>query len=148
MTRRALAFLVSVVLLLAGGFATSGTGKSEARAAADKFGAALTGAQASALRPILPARGKVYLALTRLAQEEGSFGASQVEAVLRDSLAVVAVTSFDVVRLESDEKTFALVHAQSALTDRQGRPCRVSLHLSFQPENGSWVLREIKESLE
>jgi len=147
-TRPAPALFVAVVFLLAAGRATPGTGKDDARAAADKFGGALTGAQASALRPILPERGKVHLALTRLAQEEGSFGASQVEAVFRDSLAAVVVSSFDVVRLESDEKTFALVHARSALTDRQGRPCRVSLHLSFQPENGSWVLREIKESLE
>lgn len=142
--------LAAILLLaaIAPGLARSGTGKAEARAAAGQFGAALTGAQTSSLRPILPTRGKVRLALVRLAQEEGSFGAGQVEAVFRDSLAVVIVKSFEVVRLESDEKTFAVVHARVVLKGRDGRPARVSLHLSFQPESDAWVLREIKESME
>ena len=128
--------------------ALPGTTKADARAAANRFGAALTGARAADVRSVLPEHGKVRIALGRLAQEEGSFGAGQVEALFRDSLAQVTVHSFEVVRLESDEKTFALVHGRASLTDRQGRACRIALHLSFQPENGSWVLREIKEILE
>ena len=126
----------------------AGTAKEEARQAARRFGAALTSSKASDLRPLLPTRGNVTLALNRLAQEEGSFGPSQVEAVFRDSLAQVVVRSFEVLRLESDEQTFALVHARASLTDRQGRPCRLSVHLSFQPEDDTWVIREIKETLE
>lgn len=144
---RPFAALVATALLIPG-VAWPATGKDEARAAADKFGAALTGSAAGALRPILPTKGKVFLALSRLAEEQGSFGAGQVEAVFRDSLAQVSVKLFEVVRLESDGKTFALVHGRASLTDRNGRACRVSLHLSFQPENGAWVLREIKESQE
>lgn len=141
-------FLVCALALLLPSAAYSGTTKEEARAAASRFGAALTGARAADVRPLLPEHGKVRLVLGRLAQENGSFGAGQVEALLRDSLAQVAVHSFDVVRIESDEKTFALVHGRAALTDGNGRACRVALHLSFQPEKGSWVLREIKEILE
>jgi hypothetical protein len=50
--------------------------------------------------------------------------------------------------VESDGSSFALVHARASLTDRQGRACRVGVHLSFQPEDGAWVIREIKEILE
>jgi hypothetical protein len=126
----------------------AGTTKDDAKAAALRFGAALTGAHASGLRELLPRHGTVRLTLAKLTSEEGSFGAGQVEAVFRDGLAQVRVHSFDVVRLESDEKSFALVHVRVALTDRQGRACRVALHLSFQPEDGAWVIREIKEILE
>ncbi len=144
---RRFAVVVALVVALAAPLRAE-TGKEEAREAARRFGAALTSAQPSHLRSLLPARGKIYLALTRLAQEEGSFGAGQVEAVFRDSLAQVVVRSFEVIRLESDGVTFAVAHARAGLTDRQGRPCRVSLHLSFQPEDNAWVIREIKETLE
>jgi hypothetical protein len=144
---RSALFAVALAVLIPSA-AHSGTTKDEARAAASRFGAALTAARAADVRSMLPAHGKVRIALARLAQENGSFGAGQVEALLQDSLARVSVQSFEVLRLESDEKTFALVHGRVALTDQQGRACRVVLHLSFQPENGSWALREIKETLE
>ncbi len=124
------------------------TGKEEAKDAARRFGVALEAAQPSALRPLLPARGKVLLALQRLAQENGSFGAGQVEAVFRDSLTLVVVRSFEVIRIESDARTFAVAHGRATITDRQGRPSRVLLYLAFQPEDGVWVIREIKETLE
>jgi hypothetical protein len=116
-----------------------------ARAAARRFGQALVASRSAELRPLLPSRGKVLLTLHRFGPEEGYFGASQVEAVFRDFLAVGAVRSFEVLRLESDGSSFALAHGRAVLTDRQGRPARVGLHLAFQPENDHWVLREIKE---
>ncbi len=146
MHRNALAAAALAVLLPCA--AHSGTTKDEARSAATRFGAALTGARAADVRPLLPQRGKIRLTLGRLSQENGSFGARQVEAILRDSLAQVRVGSFEVVRVESDEKSFALVHARAALSDARAGACRVALHLSFQPEDGAWVLREIKEILE
>lgn len=146
--RRSLSVLVVPLLAALSIPSVAGTGKDEAREAARRFGVALTSAQASALRPLLPARGKVVLSLGKLAQENGSFGAGQVEAVFRDSLALVVVRSFEVIRLESDSSTFAVAHIGASITDRQGRPSRVTLHLSFQPEDGVWVIREIKETLE
>jgi hypothetical protein len=119
-----------------------------ARDAAATFGRALTGAKAEALRPILPERGRVHLSLVRLGPEEGLFGAHQVEALFREFFAHGAVTSFDVVRYESDAPRSALAHAAAAVTDRDGRLHHVGLHLGFEPEGGRWVLREVKETAE
>jgi len=124
------------------------TGEEEARRSARLFGQALTSGQASLLRTILPESGKIHLAAPRLGPEEGYFGASQVEALLGDFLSQGSVRSFEVLRLESDGKTNALARARAVLTDRQGRPARLGIHLSFQTEDDRWVLREIKETLE
>jgi hypothetical protein len=90
----------------------------------------------------------VHLALIRLGPEEGAFGASQVEALFRDFLAGGKVSSFVVARCESDAKSSALAHGKAAIVDRDGRSARIDLHLAFEPEDGRWVLREVKESAE
>lgn len=119
-----------------------------ARAAATTFGKALMTAKAEALRPILPARGRVHLALVRLGPEEGLFGAQQVEALFREFLARGTMVSFDVTRCESRERGSARAHAAAAITDRDGRSGRIGLHLGFEPEGDRWVLREVKETAE
>ena len=119
-----------------------------ARAAAETFGRALVARKAEALKPILPESGRVHMTLTRLGPEEGSFGARQVEALFRDFLAKGSVSSFDVVRCESDGKRSALAHGRAAITDRSGRGGRVAFHLGFEPEGARWVLREVKETAE
>jgi len=119
-----------------------------ARAAAQTFGRALRAGNAEALRPILPAQGKVHLTLNRLGPEEGNFGARQVEAVFRDFLAKGAVLQFDVVRCESDGRRSALAHGRATITDRDGRGGRIAFHLGFEPEGDRWVLREVKETAE
>lgn len=142
---------VSVCLLaalLAAGSLLGATGEDDARRSARLFGQALTTGQASLLRPILPASGKVHLAVSSLVPEEGYFGASQVEALLADFLSQGSVRSFEVLRLESDGKTNALARGRAVLTDRQGRPVRLGIHLAFQTEDDRWVVREIKEILE
>jgi hypothetical protein len=146
--RSALALLLVSAALLSQGPACAATGEEEARKSARLFGQALTSGQASLLRSILPAGGKIHLAVSRLVPEEGYFGASQVEALLGDFLSQGSVRSFELLRLESDGKTNALAHARAVLTDRQGRPARLGIHLSFQTEEDRWVLREIKETLE
>jgi hypothetical protein len=140
--------ILFLVLAVAATGSRAGTSTEDARAAAATFGRALTSAQASSLRPILPQRGKVHLALVRLGPEDGVFGASQVEAVFRDFLAAGSVATYEVVRCESDGKSAALAHARATITDRDGRRGAVALHLGFQPEDGRWVLREVKESAE
>ncbi len=146
--RSALAIALVASALLVAGPAPAATGEEDARKAARLFGQALTSGQASLLRPILPDGGKIHLAASRLVPEEGYFGASQVEALLGDFLSQGAVRSFELMRLESDGKTNALAHARAVLTDRQGRPVRLGIHLAFQAEESRWVLREIKETLE
>ena len=119
-----------------------------ARAAATAFGGALLAGNAQALRPVLPEHGKVHLTLVRLGPDEGSFGARQVEALFRDFLAKGKVSSFDVVRCESDGKRSALAHTAATITDREGRSGRIGLHLGFETEGERWVLREVKETAE
>ncbi len=140
--------LAAAVLLVSNGAARAATDEDQARKAARLFGQALTSGQASLLRSILPAGGKVHLAASRLVPEEGYFGSSQIEALLGDFLSQGSVRSFELLRLESDGKTNALAHARAVLTDRQGRPARLGIHLAFQAEQDRWVLREIKETLE
>ncbi len=144
----ALALAVVAIALAAAHPARAATDEEDARKAARLFGQALTSGQASMLRPILPDGGKVHLAASRLVPEEGYFGASQVEALLGDFLSQGSVRSFELLRLESDGKTNALVQARAVATDRQGRPARLGIHLAFQAEQNRWVLREIKETLQ
>lgn len=139
------AFAVALAL---GATAVAAEGDQGARQAAAVFGAALTGGHAEGLRPILPQRGKVRLTLIRLGPEEGAFGANQVEALFRDFLAGGKVTSFVIARFESDGASSALAHGKAAITDRDGRSARIGVHLALEPEDGRWVLREVKESTE
>lgn len=117
-------------------------------ASARLFGHALIQSRPNDLRAILPKQGKVRVALTRMGPDEGFFGASQVEALFQNFLAVGSVKSFEIVNVDSDGRSASLVHARASLSDREGRPALVGLRLSLQPEGGRWVLREIKESPE
>jgi hypothetical protein len=117
-----------------------------ARSAARHFGQSLVASRPSALRAILPEHGNVRLVLTRLGPENGSFGASQVEALFGDFLSVGQVRSFELVRLQSDGTSSALAQGRAVIVDRDGRPGRVALHLAFEPEGSRWVLREVKET--
>ncbi len=139
-----------VVLLALAAFVSllSASGEEEARRSARLFGQALTSGRASLLRPLLPESGKVHLCLEILGPEEGFFGASQVEALLGDFLSQAEVRSFELLRFDSDGKSNAFAHGRAVLIDKQGRPARVGLRLVFAPENGHWVLREIRETQE
>lgn len=120
----------------------------EARQAARQFGDALLGGRASALRPVLPGRGKVHLSLSLLGPEEGAFGAGQVEALFRNFLESGSVRSFEVLRVEAEGKTSAFVHARLTVVDRRGQRAGTRMHLAFETEGERWVLREIKETAE
>jgi hypothetical protein len=136
-----LALLAALGATLASGLTAATT-----RDATAAFGRALTSSKAEALKPILPAKGKVHLALARLGPEEGMFAAGQVVAVFRDFLASGRVASFDVVSVDGDEHTGATAVARAAITDRDGRQAKVSIRLGFATEDGRWVLREVKET--
>jgi hypothetical protein len=123
----------------------AGPSEGQARAAADAVGQALTRSDPSLMRPVLPARGKVKLHLVNLGPEQGFFSSRQVEALLSGFLSQGSVESFQAQRVEFDEER-SLVHARAKIVDRQGRPVSVELHLAFQPEDGHWVLREIRET--
>jgi len=121
-------------------------GDEEARSAALQFGLALKQGDPAALRPVRPQRGKVQLRLQVLGPEDGSFSAGQVEALLQDFFRQGSARSFDLLSVEHDAQHYALARGRAMLIDRQGRPARVELHLAFQPEDGRWVLREIRET--
>jgi hypothetical protein len=71
-----------------------------------------------------------------------------VVAVFRDFLASGRVASFDVSGVSGDERAGAQALARVAITDRDGRRATIGLRLGFQPEDGRWVLREVKETSE
>jgi hypothetical protein len=125
--------------------ATSPTEEQAARAAV-QLGMALKSEDASYLRPILPERGKVQLHLFRLGPEQGYFSSDQVEVLLLDFTKRGSLRSFDVLRIEHEPERLALVHGRASIRDRQGHSARVELHLAFEPEDGRWVLREIRET--
>jgi hypothetical protein len=121
-------------------------GEDAAHAAAARFGRAMTSGDLSQLKPLLPSKGKVQLSLTRLGPEQGSFSASQVEALLRDFLAQGSVRNFEVTRVEYDPHGVAMASTRLELTGKDGRPGTVEIQLTFQPEGSQWVLREMRES--
>jgi len=114
------------------------------RAAVDAFGAALVQGNADALRPLLPSQGKVRVHLVRLGPQDGAVRGGQLHAVLQDFLERGNVQSFKLQTIEHSGE-LALASAQLDLIDEQGRAA-IRLHLSLEPENDRWVLREIRES--
>jgi len=115
--------------------------------AAREFGRALTSAELSRLKPLLPRRGKVHLRLEHLGPEQGSFSAGQVLALLDDFLTVGKVRSFKLSpRCEGDRRKYTIVRGQAAVTDRDGRDVLIELRLTIVPEDGRWILREIRET--
>lgn len=142
--RTASVLLFSLVLSALAGVA--GTGEAEAKTAALEFGRTLTRGKPSQLRSLLPDQGRVRLKLLHLGPEEGSYSPDQVEALFNNFLLEGEVRSFDLVRMNCSDDQFALVDARVQLIDREGRPQRSGLHITFQPEQARWVLREIRES--
>ncbi|HEX4823311.1 MAG TPA: hypothetical protein VFV19_03290 [Candidatus Polarisedimenticolaceae bacterium] len=141
------AALIGLALVLAAAASPAAPqGDDGGRQAAMRFGRALTSGKADALRPILPQKGKVKLTLAVLAQEDGAFAASQVEALFREFLAGGKVTSFEVTRFEGDGKAGAFAHANATVVDHEGHTVKLGIHLWLEPEGDRWVLREVKES--
>ena len=139
-----LAFALAALSAL--GAVAAGPDEPAARQAVDRFGQALLRRNVSLLRPILPDKGKVQLKLVRMGPEDGFFSPSQVEALLRDFLALGSVQRFEATRIEYDPQGVALASARVELKDKQGAAAAVGLHLAFQPEGDTWVLREIRET--
>ncbi|MCZ6696697.1 MAG: hypothetical protein O7A63_09185 [Acidobacteria bacterium] len=145
--RRCLAALfLLLVLPLTIAVSKNPIGEEQAKTAALEFGRALVKGDVSSLRAVLPTRGKIRLRLLKLGPEEGAYGAGQVQAVLKDFLRHGEVRTFDLLRLDCASEQFALVHARSKISDRDGRTAEIDLHLSFQVEEGRWVLQEIRET--
>jgi hypothetical protein len=144
--RTRLTLIVLLGLILAAVTVAQSPGESGAKSAVESFGRGLADGDLSLIRPLLPQEGKVRLNLDRLGPEQGSFSASQVEALLRDFLAEGSVQSFGATRVEHDPNGVALASARVELTDKQGRRGTVDLHLTFQPDGQRWVLREIRET--
>jgi hypothetical protein len=144
--RDVIAAFVVLLILAASAPAGAGLTSDEARDAALKIGESLKNSDLPTLRAFLPSQGKVRLNLVCLGPVEGFFSASQVEALLGDFLKQGSIRSFDLLVMEFDPQHFAMAHARASLTDRQGHPARVDIHLAFQSEDERWVLREIRET--
>ena len=115
------------------------------RKAVDAFGAALIAGDADQLRSVFPGQGKVRVHLVSLGPEQGALRGSQLHAVLQDFLERGNVTAFKIRTVERSEHQ-ALASVDVALIDPDGARARVRLHLSLEPEDDRWVLREMRES--
>jgi hypothetical protein len=113
---------------------------------AEAFGIALTTGDLKQLRLILPDEGRVRLKLSHFGPADGQFSSGQVEAIFKDFLSNGSVRAFEIERIEGDNVNYGVVAGRASLVDRRGRPRRVALLLSFQPEGDRWVLREVKET--
>lgn len=131
--------LLGLALLAAASFGA------DPRKTVDAFGAALVQGNADGLRTMLPSEGKVRVRLVRLGPQDGALRGGQLHAVLQDFLERGSVQSFKLQTLEHSSR-LALASAKVGLTDEKGTPAEVWLHLSLEPENDRWVLREIRES--
>lgn len=138
------ALFVSLALCALPGLAE--TGEAQAKETALDFGRALTRGRPSELRSILPDQGRIRLRLLHLGPEEGSYSPDQVEALFNDFLLEGKVRSFDLVRMQCSDDRFALIDARLQLVDREGRAQESGLHITLQPEQSRWVLREIREN--
>ena len=121
------------------------TAAAEPRQTVETFGKALVDGDAGKLSVALPATGKVRVHLVRLGPQDGALRGGQLGAVLQDFLERGSVTSFEIRTIEQS-KTLALATAVVGLVDAGGSRAKVGLHLSLEPENDLWVLREIRES--
>ena len=139
-----MAKIVSKIALLGLALLTSVSFGADPRGTVDAFGAALVQGNADGLRAMLPTEGKVRVHLVRLGPQNGALRGAQLHAVLQDFLEHGKVQSFILQTIEHSG-TLALASAELGLIDEQGQ-ADVRLHLSLEPENDRWVLREIRES--
>lgn len=147
MARTFAALLVLLTVLPAAAQSEAARGMEPAADAAREFGRALTFPDLSRLKPLLPRKGKVQMHLERLGPEQGSYSAGQVIALLDDFLEVGSVNNVQIAdHSDGDDRSCALVHARAEVIDREGRPAEVEFKLTFVPEDGRWILREIRET--
>ena len=140
---------IALFLLLVFPFSAGNGAEADPTTAAQavrRFGEALIDAEPAPLKRLLPRRGKVQLRLVHLGSGDGFFSAGQVEALFRDFLAAGTVHSFRPLGVEQAARGVALVRARVDLTTREGTRTSVEIHLALQPEDGRWVLREIRET--
>lgn len=114
--------------------------------AAQVFRRAMQASDASLLRPILPSRGRVQLRFESLGDERGFFSAEQVESLIRDIFESDTTIDLAIDGVETEKGDYTLVHGSLKRTDSTGRASSARIHLAFQPEDGRWVLREIRET--
>lgn len=132
----------ALIACLAAPFATAAAAP---RQTVEAFGAALVAGDAGKLRVALPETGKVRVRLQHFGPQNGALRGGQLGAVLQDFLERGSVTGFEI-RTVEHSKTLALATAEVAFVDAGGSRGRVGLHMSLEPENDRWVLREIRES--
>ena len=118
----------------------------QATGTAKAFGAALVEGSSTAIRVLLPSRGKVLLRLERFAPEQGYYSAGQVGALFRSFFEVGSVASYEVRRVDVGDDCRAIARLGVQATDREGRGIGLQVRLAIHREEDRWVVREIRES--
>jgi hypothetical protein len=103
--------------------------------------------EAARLRPLLPQRGKVQLALPSLGLDRGYFSGSQCEALLSGAFRRFPVQSFVSERQEQSSGADNRLTLRGLLIVEGGDEAavRLNLHFLLVQESDRWTLREIRE---
>ena len=125
----------------------SDVGEKEAHSAGQLFVRVLTSGQAARLDPILPDSGKIMVSLVGNNTRTSYFGVSQAKALLQAWLENGTGKDGKVLHVEVQDNSYARVELSIRRAVSGGAVRSVRFRLGFQPENGRWVLREIRESL-
>lgn len=127
--------------------AASAAGEKEARGAGQLFADVLTTGQPARLDPILPASGKIMVSLAGRNAGTGYFGVSQAKALLQTWLENGTGKDGKILHVEVQDDSYARVELSIRRTVHGGAEQSARFRLGLQPENGRWVLREIRETV-
>ena len=127
--------------------AASAVGEKEARGAGQLFTDVLTSGEPARLDPILPVSGKIMVSLAGENTGAGNFGVSQARALLQAWLKNGTGKDGKVLHVEVRDNRYARVELSIRRSVHGGAEQAVRFRLGLQPENGRWVLREIRESV-
>ena len=122
------------------------TGGEEAGQVAERFARVLNDRRPADLQEILPRSGKILISIPDAGRTAGYYGNSQVEALFTGYLAGTTFRDCRIDHIEVQDGSYARIDLTANRTGPDGEPAAVVYRLALQPEQGRWVLREIRES--
>jgi hypothetical protein len=139
------------LLAIAVGLATlpspAETGRAGVDQAAARFAQAICSGNPDALHAILPQSGKILVSIPDAGHGAGYYGSSQVEALFGGYLAEYGYLECRIDHLELQDSSYARIDIIARRSGSGADRSPVVFRLALQPEQGLWVLREIRESL-
>jgi hypothetical protein len=144
--RRIIPGLLVFAIALTGLPLPAETGRKEAGEVADRFAQALKAGEPEAIQTLLPRSGKILVSIPETGNGAGYFGKSQVAALFGRYLAEFNFSDCRIDHIEIQDSSYARVDLTANRTGPGDAVSAVVFRLALQPEQGRWVLREIRES--